>query len=117
MCDEQIRTLFRTGSRSLAALIYTAWLQAGSPTLALRPKPIEDCRIYPVPTSEKLYVEFNSGSPVTLAVFNAAGNAVISPRPGDRITSLDLSALPQGQYWLRVTTAAGSRAYPFVVIR
>ena len=70
--------------------------------------------VYPNPTPDRLHVQFTAGAtelPATLtAVFaDAAGRTVLrqpfSPSAG--LTTLDLSALPEGTYLLLVQDGAG----------
>lgn len=124
--------LMRHGSTSLADLIYTAWVQAGSPMIY--PNAIDEkgnmyqsqlLRVFPNPVSQSLcfpMILANQGEPVTLMVYDGSGdlqgtmpNGLMSA--GYHEINWDVHGLAAGVYFCVLKSGNFSAAQRFVVVR
>ena len=63
-------------------------------------KILRGVKIYPNPTNGILTIELAGQSKANIHVFNLIGQVVLSQKSFSEKTEIDLSALPQGAYWL-----------------
>jgi hypothetical protein len=101
--------LWHNASHSLAELIYTAWVEAGSPPLTAGVAGFDaedsDIKIYPNPVSSSLCCSFflASGDHVEMTLENNTGQKVYScnntfPK-GNNTKTIDISGFPAGIYF------------------
>ncbi|MFT3795851.1 leucine-rich repeat domain-containing protein [Flavobacterium sp.] len=67
--------------------------------------------VYPNPTKDRLTIEANGNTIETIVVFNSLGQKVINPEPA---SSIDVSRLAAGTYFLKVTTENGQLTQKFI---
>lgn len=61
-------------------------------------------QLYPVPAENgMLTVKQTMGSPVILAIYNANGKLVLQKESGETVIQVNVSSLPQGLYFLKVS--------------
>jgi len=96
-------TLFKNASHSLAELIYTAWVTAGSPPFgakniqsAVLHTLADNFRIYPNPTSGMLTVTGDNISKIQLCALNGATIGYFIDK------QIDISNLPLGMYLVNI---------------
>ena len=98
-------TLFKNASYSLAALIYSAWVDAGSPafgtTSVYTPNDITSIIVFPNPTTGIITIK---GTEIDRTELTSLTGQTIRT---DFKTTLDLSSLPNGIYFLNVHTKTG----------
>ena len=123
--------LMRHGSTALANLIYTAWVQAGSPWMF--PNAVDEpvtpgqprlLKVFPNPASQKVsfpVVVPGNGESVILTVFDDHGNleeTLLNKRMtgGYHKIDWDVKGLAPGIYFCRLTSGNFSATQKFVVI-
>ncbi|MCK9401630.1 MAG: T9SS type A sorting domain-containing protein [Bacteroidales bacterium] len=70
--------------------------------------PLDNIKVYPNPASTTITIALPSTTPfnnTTLSIYNVSAQQVISRRITEPITILDISTLPLGVYFVRITTA------------
>lgn len=84
---------------------------------------INNMKLYPNPTSNKINIEFSSfdAAKVNLSIANAIGNIVyketVSPKFGSNQMTIDISRLPVGIYSLQIESNNKVLRHKFVVVR
>ncbi len=63
-------------------------------------------RVYPNPTNGELFLE-NVSTDMNIRLYDRTGRTVISKRAGENLVKLDVSDLPQGMYFLHISTKKG----------
>lgn len=123
--------LMRGGSASLADLIYTAWVMAGSPVFY--PNGIDDglagglltLDITPNPVASSVQFQVGlegSRGPMTLTISDMTGKIIARPWEGTPVQSRteiswDAASCAPGVYLCRLTSGAGSLVKKLVVTR
>ncbi len=124
--------LMRNGSSALADLIYTAWVEAGSPMMY--PNAIDEpenlqqprlLQVFPNPASETVcfpMVLASNSEPVTLTIFDSCGNlkeTILDTvmAEGYHKISYEVRGLAQGVYVARLLLGNYSASQRFVVAR
>lgn len=82
-----------------------------------RPLSAETLNFYPNPSSTTITISLPSTTPInntTLSIYNVNAQQVISRRITEPTTVLDISTLPQGVYFVRMTTDRTVRVGKFV---
>ena len=72
--------------------------------------------IYPNPTSGMLNVTSNEEID-SVEIFNSIGNSVISSKVSGNSSAIDMNNLPNGMYFVRVSTANGIETVKVVLER
>jgi hypothetical protein len=73
----------------------------GVPDLTTNPSPIN---IYPNPASTEITIEITASlAPGCLIIYNLQGQELLSSRISGTITKIDISKLPSGVYFARLT--------------
>ena len=123
--------LFKNASKSIAALIYTAWVNAGSPlpTTGILPlaENVKDFKLhqnYPNPFNPSTKIKFDipSASKVNLSVYDITGKQVASLvnerfSPGSYEYDFNASNLPSGTYIYKLQTDTYSDAKRMLLIK
>jgi hypothetical protein len=113
--------LFKRASYSLAGLIYTAWVQAGSPVMPanaideLSSSGSLNLQNFPNPFSRETTIRFfikHPNSPVTLQIYDLNGCVVATlkedkPIPGVNEITWDANGCKAGIYYIRLKTDDG----------
>ena len=80
--------------------------------------------LYPNPAHESLQVRFSvqeSSNTANLSIFNATGQLVetrsISTLKGEQLEQIDVHNLPQGAYFLKISSDQGTASAKFTVVR
>lgn len=121
--DTLMNEQLESASESLASLVYSAWLDAGSPSLtgvASIPVPsvYQVSSVYPNPfnpvASIEITVPLNSGrSSAIVSIYSVEGRLIRQEdrelSPGRNVVSFDFSRLSSGVYFIRVSEKGSSR--------
>lgn len=68
-------------------------------------------RLYPNPTQDKLWVEWNGAKELkTLAIYSLTGTLLLEITPTTKITEIDLSQMKPGIYFVKATDATSTIA-------
>jgi hypothetical protein len=122
-----ITLLFHNASKSLAELIYTAWIGAGSPMPVLSDFLLNDrepeWNIYPNPAKGTATIYYNVNDPlnhINISVFDASGRLVtrmkdISVTGGSHTASFDCPAFPSGIYFMEMEMNGKMSSRKFVI--
>ena len=60
--------------------------------------------IYPVPTSDKLYIKLPGSEPAKLQIINLKGQILLSRQLKNQVETIDLSEFEKGMYTIRIIT-------------
>jgi hypothetical protein len=122
--------LLRHASLSLADLIYTAWVEAGSPLMypvgiadSADPDHVRVMQIFPNPASQTICIPIvvpGNGLPVTMQIYDSNGHLVDTVLSGvmitgSRMVTREVSGLAPGVYLCRLRSGNGTSAQRFVV--
>lgn len=121
------RTLFDQASHSLAELLYTAWINAGKPSITASNIMQADnysLTVTPNPATTRITVCFRVSHtvPVELALYSIGGiRSVILANgtfgPGAYTLSQDISSIPNGAYIVVLRTDNASKTQKLIVSR
>jgi hypothetical protein len=133
LCGNQIILLMKNASKSVADLIYTAWVDAGSPDpnvvsaindKQLSPSSFSLSQNYPNPFNPSTSIKFSvpQKGNVTLKVFDLMGREVAvlingEKETGNYETSFDASKLSSGVYFYELRAAGFSQSKKMIVIK
>lgn len=74
-------------------------------------------QVYPNPVTDRLHVTLPGDGPAVVKIVNLTGQTVIESRVKGREVTLDVSCLPAGMYFLRLTGSRESSAIPVMIHR
>jgi len=123
------KELFKSASNRLAALIYTAWVNAGSPLISgiFNPYSTEQpykLRVNPNPASFKTQISFRmqASKKISLTVINSQGKKVCTlmdgmSETGDNNLTYNTSELPPGLYYILLESDKKNALQKMIVSR
>ena len=76
--------------------------------------PNEIFKVYPNPSKEKISVEYPNGELLSISVFNLSGQIMLQIERAGHIAEIDISALPNGLYFLQVATNNHTMLHKFI---
>jgi hypothetical protein len=133
ICGGQITQLMKTASRSTADLIYTAWVDAGSPDpniisaindKKLSPSSFSLFQNYPNPFNPSTTIKFGVATKgnVTLKVFDLMGREIATLFNGEKEAgyyemNFDASKLSSGTYFYQLRTAGYTQSKKMMLIK
>jgi hypothetical protein len=132
ICGSQVTQLMKTASRSVADLIYTAWIDGGSPVpnivsvndKQLTPNSFSLSQNYPNPFNPSTTIKFGVAAKgnVTLKVFDLMGREIATLINGEREAgnyemNFDASKLSTGIYFYQLRTAGFSQSKKMMLIK
>ncbi|MCB0805059.1 MAG: T9SS type A sorting domain-containing protein [Bacteroidales bacterium] len=121
--------LFQQASHRLAELIFTAWVNAGSPQINATYYPDlllekEHFRCFPNPASETLTVDVHNSlkGPAIFTIYDRSGLVAnrfekVGSISDDGFLQMDISALPQGLYFIVCETNSGKSSRKLMISR
>ncbi|MNL43270.1 hypothetical protein D3C87_1657760 [compost metagenome] len=75
----------------------------------------DDFRLYPNPAADQLQVVLNGTAQAKLVMHNQIGTVVLQQMISNRLTSLDVQALPAGVYFITVNNGKASGTQKVVI--
>jgi hypothetical protein len=132
ICGNQTFLLMKNASKSAADLIYTAWVDAGSPdpnTTSVNDKPISPASFnlyqnYPNPFNPATSIKFSIAEKgnVTLKVFDVVGRKVAElvngeKEPGNYEITFDASKLSSGVYFFQLSSAGSFQSKKMILMK
>jgi hypothetical protein len=120
--------LFHNASHALAELIYTAWVEAGSPAMVAGINEQNEAydkdiqlNVYPNPASSKIYCNFilNCPSKIKFSLIDQADKVYFLKNRnfpvGKSQIDFDISEYQKGLYYLRIQSKKSSKSLRFVI--
>jgi hypothetical protein len=116
----QIISLFRNASHAIAELIYTAWLEAGSPSMISDRKLVAACppEVFPVPVVNELNIRFQDDANLAhhIRLIDAQGRELYCALRNGNNISVNTAELEPGIYNLVVLTGSTYFAKKIVIL-
>ncbi len=121
--------LFNNASHFISDLVYTAWINSGSPTLVIQtgtslPEKYYLGQNYPNPFNPNTHLKFGIPDPgfVSLKIYDILGNevaAIINEnlQPGSYELNWNAADYPSGTYFYRLTSGGFSEVRRMVVVK
>lgn len=79
--------------------------------------PSNDLSIYPNPARDMITISSETDMLSTATICNAVGQTMLSSEQKGKLVTLDVSSLPQGHYYIRVQSGAGTIVKPLLIQR
>jgi hypothetical protein len=116
------KMLWHNASHSLAELMYTAWVQAGSPVMGILEVQANDmmASVFPNPVTDNSALTFNlrNASKINISIFDAAGKLISAKEkdfaPGMNKISIESSTLNRGVYFIKLENGKESESIRFL---
>jgi hypothetical protein len=87
-----------------------------SPKVSILPGDVDFINIFPNPANDLISI-FNFSEYNSIEIYNTDGKLVLSIKYNSNNTSLDISRLPNGVYYLNIETSAGMNRRKFIINR
>jgi hypothetical protein len=101
--------LFKNASLAITELIYTAWIQAGSPSNIFEGHSDSGHypQVYPIPATRELNIQLHTdpSTPVSIRLFSEQGRVVAATTGYSVFSKLDLGDVPPSTYYLLIESA------------
>lgn len=90
----------------------TVWIP--STANGIQSAALAEVTCFPNPATDVLNVTVGKSEPVFISIFSLDGKVLSSTNSNAQNTSIDIKNLPSGVYFVSITTATESKAFPFV---